>query len=210
MVSSPLWQNPSLQPALNLFVSNLWRKVVVVVMGGVGGNAEAVGAYPDTEYMTCSTRNYKEPFCIYKEKETTKSSSGNSLCELRWCRQFGVTADADRWNQNKSSFLNWTQKVTSQIYFSFLFLHMSSNRTFHNKRQCSRLSHHRVSICYLTVCKQQSCVHVCSFSSVSSKHVLQAPLLLTAVAGRNYSRAVLSPSFRGTKCGGVMRSPTQK
>lgn len=84
------------------------------------------------------------------------------------------------------------------------------NQDIPPKRQCSTYSHHSSSICYLTACKQQSCVHVCSFLSHSSKYVLQAPLFLTAAASRNYSRPVLSLSCRDTKCSGVMRGLTQK
>lgn len=106
--SFPLCQNPSLQPALTLFVSNLWREV-----GGLRKRYVHI-LTPSTRHVPhVFLQNYKEPFCIYREKERTKSS------ELQWCRQFGATADT-RWNQNKSSFFNWTlwyhRRFTSALY----------------------------------------------------------------------------------------------
>lgn len=79
-VPSTLCVVPLLQPAQTLLVSNLWSKA-----GGGGGwvGCSAVRKRyvhiltPKTWHVPhVFPRNYKEPFCIYNEKETPKSSWG--------------------------------------------------------------------------------------------------------------------------------------
>lgn len=111
----------------------------------------------------------KSPFVSTKKKKQLKVVQAIHFVNCGGAGSSGRLQIRGEIRKKKSSFFFKLNSRTLclaplQIYPSSVFLRMSSNRTSHNKRQCSAHCHHRVSICYLTACKQQSCVQVCSFS----------------------------------------------